>query len=182
MEVVKFIYEEKEVDFLPGGNENLMVNATQMAKIFEKRVDVFLKSDHAKKFIEVLELTPFGGSSEPLQLEQIIKTRSGSNTFFHRILALKFAAWLDPYFEVWVFNTIDKILLGDYYKWKEATIEKLKVEQERDLKRDELLKKYPEEFSAFLELEGKLNNAQKKRLQAIHATVSQLRLSIFEEV
>ena len=32
----------------------------------------------------------------------------------HRILALKFAAWLDPSFELWVYVTIDFILFGHY--------------------------------------------------------------------
>jgi hypothetical protein len=47
----------------------------------------------------------------------------------HRILALKFAAWLDPYFEVWVYTTIDKIIFGNYREIKEATVEKLKAEK-----------------------------------------------------
>jgi len=181
MEVVQFIYKETEVDFLPSGNENLMVNATQMAKIFGKRMDVFLKTDHAKLFIEVFELTPFGGSSVPLKREQIIKTKSGANTYFHRILALKFAAWLDPHFELWVFSTIDKIILGEFKEWKEATVAKLKAEKERDLKYEELSRKYPKEFSEFLELEGKISNAQQIRLRTIRASVAQLRLDLFNE-
>ena len=40
MEIVHFIYNQKEVDFLPSGNDDLMVNATQMAKIFGKKVEL----------------------------------------------------------------------------------------------------------------------------------------------
>ena len=32
----------------------------------------------------------------------------------HRVLALKFAAWLNPAFELWVYATIDDILFGSY--------------------------------------------------------------------
>lgn len=32
----------------------------------------------------------------------------------HRVLALKFAAWLNPDFELWVYATIDDILFGSY--------------------------------------------------------------------
>lgn len=180
MKSVQFIYNNQEIDFLQSSDENVMVNATQMAKVFEKRIDHFLKSDHTKEFINALEFTPFGGNSEPLKREDIIQTKGQSGTWMHRILALKFAAWLDPKFEVWVFTTIDKIILGHYRDLREATIEKLKAEKERDRKREELLEKYPEEFSAFLELEGKLTSAQRKRMQAINASVSQLRLEIFE--
>ena len=38
----------------------------------------------------------------------------------HRILALKFAAWLNPDFEVWVYSTIDHILFGHYKRMEES--------------------------------------------------------------
>jgi len=179
MEVINFIYNGTPVDFETTGNANLMVNATQMAKIFGKRVDVFLKSDHAKEFINVLELTPFGDSLVPLKREQIIQTKNGVNTFFNRILALKFAAWLEPKFELWVFATIDKIILGSYKELKEATTEKLQAELELENKKKDLLKKYPE-FIDFLNLEDKISAAEKRRLKAIRASVAQLRLDLFK--
>jgi len=181
MEVVHFIYNEQTVDFLPTSNDNLMVNATQMAKIFGKRVDVFLKSDHTNEFINALEFTPFGGNSEPLKRDEIIQTKGQSGTWMHRILALKFAAWLDPKFEVWVFSTIDQILLGHYREQREATAEKIRAEQQLELKKKELLEKYPE-FVDFLALEGKVSEADKRRLKAIKANVQQLRLDLFPEV
>jgi len=178
MEALHFIYNDQTVDFLPKGDENLMVNATQMAKIFGKRVDVFLKSDHANEFINTLELTPFGGRLTPLKRDEIIKTVNGINTWMHRILALKFAAWLDPRFEVWVFSTIDQILLGHYREQREATTEKLRAEQLLEMKKKELLEKYPE-FVDFLALEGKVSDAEKRRLKAIRESVKQLKLDLF---
>jgi phage regulator Rha-like protein len=178
MEVVHFIYNEQPIDFLPSGNDNLMVNATQMAKIIGKRVDHFLKSDHANEFINALELTPFGVSLTLLKREEIIKTVNGVNTWMHRVLALKFAAWLDPKFEVWVFSTIDEILLGHYKEQKEATEAKLRAEREVEVKKQELLEKYPE-FVDFLALEGKVNEAEKRRIKAIRDSVKQLKLDLF---
>jgi hypothetical protein len=133
-QIQKFVFNNTEVDFQFDKESNVMVNATQMAKIFEKRVDVFLKSDHAKEFIKVLEFTPFGGNSEPLKMDEIIKTKGQSGTWMHRLLALKFAAWLDPKFEVWVYSTIDFILF-DYYKRLE---ESLKESAKRKNRIDEL--------------------------------------------
>jgi hypothetical protein len=180
MEVVHFIYNEKEIDFLPSGDVNVMVNATQMAKIFGKRIDFFLKTDHTKAFIKVLEFTPFGGNSEPLTRDQIIQTKGQSGTFFNRILALKFAAWLDTEFELWVFTTIDKIILGYYKEQKEATTAKLMAENELKEKKEELLKKYPE-FVDFLNIEGKISDAERRRLKAIRASVAQLRFDLFAD-
>jgi len=187
MEIIKFVYNEKEVDFLPGGNENVMVNATQMAKIFEKDVRIFLKSDHAQAFIEALLMTPYGDNKSDLSAtngknkfkyskDEIIKTNKKGGTWMHRILTLKFAAWLDPYFEVWVFHTIDKIILGHLKEIRDATMEKMDAEKARDKMQAELLQKYPDEFSAYLEIEGKLTAAHKKRIAAIKASSSQIKM------
>lgn len=180
MEVVHFIYNGEQVDFLPSTDNNVMVNATQMAKIFDKRVDVFIKTDHAKAFISALELTPFGGSSTPLKRSEIIKTVNGVNTWMHRILALKFAAWLDPKFEVWVFSTIDQILLGHYREMKEATIEKILAKEQLERKRNELLLKHPEVAELF-ELEDRINASNRKRVKAIQASIAQIQLDLFRK-
>lgn len=180
MEIVKFIYNGTEVDFQPTGNDNVMVNATQMAKIFGKRIDFFLKSDHTNEFIRVLEFPPNGVNSSPLKRNEIIQTKGQAGTWMHRILALKFAAWLDPAFELWIFLTIDQIILGHYREQKEATAEKLRAEKEVEIKRQELLEKYPE-FIDFLALESKVMDAEKRRQKAIRESVKQLRLDLFPE-
>ena len=117
--IQKFEYNNQVVEIETGGS-SLMVNATEMAKIFGKRIDFFLKSDHAKEFMKVLEFTPFGGNSQPLKKHEIIQTKGQSGTWMHRILALKFAAWLDPNFEVWVYQTIEEIMFGTYRKMEES--------------------------------------------------------------
>ena len=178
MEVVHFIYNNQEVDFLPGENKDLMVNATQMARIFNKRVDVFLKSDHANEFINTLEFTPYGGNSEPLKRNEIIQTKGQSGTWMHRILALKFAAWLDTKFEIWVFSTIDQILLGAYRDQKDATTERLNAERSLEIKKRELIDKYPE-FIDFLDLQDKVIMAEKRRIKAVKESVRQLKLELF---
>ena len=38
----------------------------------------------------------------------------------HRILALKFAAWLNPKFELWVYSTIDELLFGHFKRIEES--------------------------------------------------------------
>ncbi|NCD43086.1 MAG: hypothetical protein EOL88_13500, partial [Bacteroidia bacterium] len=66
MKTITYSYNDNEIQFSVDTNDkNLMINATEMAKVFDRRIDFFLKTDHAKAFIEVLEFTPFGGNSEP---------------------------------------------------------------------------------------------------------------------
>lgn len=109
---VEFIYQDVEIHNLFSDGKNAMINATEMAKVFGKRIDHFLKADHVKAFIKVLELTPYGGSSEVLKPEEIILTKNGVGTYFHQVLALKFASWLDPNFELWVYSKIKEVLFG----------------------------------------------------------------------
>lgn len=115
MDVINFVYNDQEIQFEPMGKDDIMVNATQMAKIFGKRVDSFLRLEQTKEFIEIMELTQICVSSPLLTRDKIVRGENGNATFFHRILALKFAAWLDPKFELWVYTTIDKIL-NEYYR------------------------------------------------------------------
>ena len=93
----------------------------------------------------------------------------------HRILALKFAAWLDAKFEVWVWKTIDKIMLGHYREVKAAMYERLAAEKAVEAKREQLLKENPA-FLDFLELEGKVTEAEKKRVKALKASMDQFKL------
>lgn len=114
-----FTYNGQAIEFDPSSSA-VMVNATEMAKAFGKRLDHFLKSDHAQAFIKVLEFPPNGGNSRPLKKEEIIRTNHKTGTWMHRVLALKFAAWLSPEFEWWVYQTIDEILFGSYRKMEES--------------------------------------------------------------
>lgn len=122
MNIQKFEFKKELIDF-EVENGNVMVNATQMAKAFEKRIDHFLRSDHAQAFIKVLQFTPYGGNSAPLKYDEIVKTRGQLGTFMHRLLALKFAAWLSPEFELWVYAKIDEILY-DYYRRLEESLKR----------------------------------------------------------
>jgi hypothetical protein len=175
MEILNFVYNDQQIEFRPLGDDNVMVNATQMAKVFGKRMDVFLKADHVKEFISVLELTPFGGSSVPLKRDEILKIENGNATYFHRILALKFAAWLDPRFELWVYTTIDQILNHYYREHRNVLIEKMRIENMKSEKRLELLQKYPE-FADYVELEEALKNADSRKAALSRAMTKQLRL------
>lgn len=178
MKVINFVYNKNVIEF--SSDENIMVNATQMAKAFGKRLDHFLRSDHAKTFIKTLELTPFGGRSAPLKKGEIIKTKNGAHTFFNRVLALKFAAWLDPKFELWVYTTIDQLLLGHYKEVKQATINKLKAQKELEAMKDQLMESNSE-VKEYFELEKKVKDFQGKKNKAMKNTVRELELDLFSD-
>ena len=113
---LEFIYQDTQIHFLLGNEKNVMVNATEMAKAFDRRIDFFLKTESTKAFIEAVEFPPKGVNSVKLTRADLIVTKGQSGTYFHRILALKFAAWLDPNFEVWIYSQLEEVLFGNAKK------------------------------------------------------------------
>jgi KilA-N domain len=154
METIKILeFKGRQIEF-DLSKENIMINATEMAKIYGKRVGDFLDNEGTKAFIEVLKLTP---NSVNLEAE-IINTRGRSGTWMCRILAIKFAAWLDTEFEVWVYYTIDKLMFGDL---RNMVSEKAKIDQEvRQAKKD--LYEESEQYQALKLLEHKANSLKSK--------------------
>jgi len=175
MKTLPFSYQNSEIQFTHAGND-IMVNATQMAKIFDKRVDHFLKAEHVNNFIQAFELTPFGGSSTPLNREKIIKTINGVGTFMHRILALKFAAWLDPKFELWVFSTIDKLLMNHYRQHHDISIEAINIKKQLQQKEVELLQNPT--YKEYAALKSDYISAIRKKSIAIKTAFNQIELEL----
>jgi phage antirepressor YoqD-like protein len=96
-------YENNPIVFNLG--ENIMINATQMAKPFPtKRINDFVNNRQTKEFVALLE----GRTENPVLVVQ--NGGTGNGTWMHRKLALKFAAWLSPEFELWVYDRIESIL------------------------------------------------------------------------
>jgi hypothetical protein len=141
MSVIPYNFENSVVEFeLAHGN--VMVNATQMAKIFDKQVVAFLRNDQTKAFIEECLKSENSHFLNVKSEEDLVQSKQRSGTFMHRVLALKFAAWLDPKFELWVYATIDRLLFADYHQLREnikmAAIRKNDIEQLREeLRADE---------------------------------------------
>lgn len=191
MELIKFIYEGSEVDFQPSGKDNVMVNATQMAKIFGKQVMHFNELESTKKFIESCLnyrdsrfIEEESGTPKSLigveKKEDLIISKQNSGTWMHRILALKFAAWLDSDFEVWVFTTIDAIINQYFRNQRDAMSEKLRIKQEKEAKKKELLLKNPE-LAEYFELEEQEREAHSKQIKAVRDQMKQLKLDFFAE-
>lgn len=167
MKTLEFIYQETEIHFLVNPmDKNVMVNATQMAKMFDRRTKDFLKTEHAKSFIEVAKRAPNGA--------QIINDRGRNGIYFNKRLALKFAAWLSPEFEYWVYSTIDEIVFGHYKKhWEaHAAQEAAKMKMEK-LKKEILLNPTAESVAEYFTQEEQYKSAQKTKTAAIK---NQLRL------
>lgn len=184
MQIARFIYQENpsyEVEFEPTGSDNVMVNATMMAAIFGKLPKDFLKNDDTKSFIKAClnkENSPYLG----IRIESdLVKSKQRSGTWMHRILALKFAAWLDSDFEVWVYITIDRILNQAYREERDARQRKIYARARKEALKRELLEKYPE-TAEYFDLEDTIKQADGDILRSVKDQVKQLQLDFNTDV
>lgn len=139
MKALEFIYQDTQIAFVLGNEKNVMVNATEMAKAFGKRTSDFLQNQSTIDFIKKVEQTLKSVHSEnELTLKSVnsefkmYENRGQSGMYFERRLALKFAAWLDVDFEVWIYNVIDDILFGSAKAVGKKLTEKEKAKKELD--------------------------------------------------
>lgn len=116
---LEFIYQDTEIHFLVSENKNVMINATDMAKAFDKKTNDFLRLDATKKYIDSYLCY---GKSRNIIKEDVISVNKKLGTFMIRPLALKFASWLDSDFEVWIYNLTDNLLFGNFNLLNEKTI------------------------------------------------------------
>lgn len=117
METKEFEYNGTVVGF-EVNDKNVMVNATQMANAFGKEPAHFIRNENTRCLIEAFcqtENSQFENEFSPLgKFVKIVKGGRGNGTWLDRRVAIAFAMWLNPFFSVWVCNTIDNILFGSY--------------------------------------------------------------------
>lgn len=165
-----FSYENQDIEF-DLSNEDIIVNASEMAKIFDAKVNDFIRNEQTKRFItECLK----NGNSRFISIkkkEDLVTSRQRSGTWMHRILALKFAAWLSPAFELWVFSTIEDILFSkcrQHQKYiNECAIKEARIKEIRAKYMHE------EDFREMLRLTTELRQASYRRNQELKNQVDQ---------
>lgn len=113
MKTKTFEFNGRTIDF-EINDKNVMVNATQMAKIFGKEIAHFMGNESTKRFVKTCLNTRNSEYLKFFSQSDLYYSQQQKGTFMHRVLALKFAAWLNPDFELWVYATIDDILFGSY--------------------------------------------------------------------
>ncbi len=107
MQKVQIIpYEGKPIAFDLTG-EHRMINATNMGKAFKKEPKDFLRTDQTQAFIEELARS----ADCPIDnIYYVKKGGRGQGTWMHELLALKFAGWLNPAFEIWMMQRVQELL------------------------------------------------------------------------
>lgn len=102
---VIYDYKGSQISFNKG--ENVMVNATEMAKPFRKQPIDWLKTNQSKDYIETFSKLKFISLTD---LVQVTKGGNNPGTWMHEDVALEFARWLSPSFAIWCNDRIKELL------------------------------------------------------------------------
>jgi len=100
-----FKYGETWISFQTG--ENIMVNATEMAKPYGKKPTQWLIPQRSKDFLNALS------KARNLTLADLVVVRKGGNTagtWMHEDAAIEFARWLNPIFAIWTNDRVQELL------------------------------------------------------------------------
>jgi hypothetical protein len=111
-DIRKFTYDNEVITFEFADGQS-MVNATEMAKPFGKKTSSFMRTQSTKAFVLALEenYRQKGATKEVLRVIKGGDSNELQGTWMDEHLALKFAGWLAPQFEVWVYERIRELLL-----------------------------------------------------------------------
>lgn len=172
-------FNECPITFALEKNNGMMINATEMAKAFDKDLYQFTKSEDTKNFIEACNKPANAGLLGIVNESDLILSRQKSGTYMHRVLALKFAAWLSPDFELWVYSTIEKLLFGRHVEREQSFERTLIIQKELDELKDRP-QKTGEDFERYIELERALKHERAIRKSLTSETVTGMK-SLFED-
>lgn len=104
--IQKFDYEGSPIAFASG--ESVMVNATQMAKKFGKRVPDWLNNQQTKDFLQELAEVRKSVSADLVQVRRGGEPQA-QGTWMHEDVAMEFARWLSPKFAIWCNDRIKEL-------------------------------------------------------------------------
>lgn len=180
METKICIFDENEITFNLSKDNGMMINATEMAKIYGKQVESFMRNESTILFIkECLN----NENSRYLTIEKeedLYTSKQNSGTFMHRILALKFAAWLNPRFELWVYSTIERLLFGKLAEREKSLEKTVSLQNEMNALRDKQAKTGAD-FDRYLEIQSELSREKSIRQSLTKESLSGM-ADMFREI
>ena len=154
MNLITKNYNGIAIDF--NTEESIYINATQIAKHFNKQVNDWVRLEQTQEYLKEFELmlkensrngiSRFGHQldiSDDFSLQKLIVIKKGGNpteqgTWIHKKLIINFARWLSPKFAVWCDSVIEELLTNKskvetktelYLKCVNNAIEILKVNE-----------------------------------------------------
>lgn len=103
--IIQYSYEGTPISF--SNADGVMVNATQMAKVFGKLPADFLKTKQTKTFLKELSVMKKIITAD---LVKVVQGGDTQGTWMHKNVAMEFARWLSPKFAIWCNDRIEELL------------------------------------------------------------------------
>jgi len=112
---IAFSYEGKDIGFKDDDGA-VMVNATQMGKLFKKKPGDWLRLQSTQDFLIALKNSQnadmrSGLFPEEKKLVQTVNGGTNRGTWMQEDVALEFSRWLSPSFAIWTNKHIKELLL-----------------------------------------------------------------------
>lgn len=179
METKICIFNDTPITFALSKDNGMMINATEMAKAYGKEVSHFMENERTKEFVKKSLNTR---NSEYLKINKesdLVFSRQKVGTFMHRVLALKFAAWLDVDFEIWVYSTIERLLFGKHVEREQSFERTVKLQKEMNAI-VEKTQKTGDDFDRYLEISRELRKEKAVRKSLTKDSINEMS-DLFEE-
>lgn len=149
-----FNYEGNAITFNAG--DGVMVNATEMAKVFGKRPIDWLQNKQTEEFLSELSKVR---KSTLADLVQVTKGGDNPGTWMHEDVALEFARWLSPKFAIWCNDRIKELLTQG--------VSTISNDDEAILHAMQVLQKRIEDNKALLQAKDEQIEAQEKEIKKL---------------
>ena len=102
-----FSYNGNDVLFDTKGD--VMVNATQLAKIYGKRPNDYLSLPATNQLIKAIT-RKYGISENQLVTSKAGSSQNGGGTWMHRLIVVDFCQWLDIDLKLWCTEKLDELM------------------------------------------------------------------------
>ena len=114
--IISFDYKGNQISFMNG--KDVMVNATQLAKPYNKRPAEYLRLPDTLKLMNAitrkygivenqLVTTSKGGNVSDMGKSHIVENQQG--TWIHRLIAIDYCQWLDIDLKLWCTEKLDEL-------------------------------------------------------------------------
>jgi phage antirepressor YoqD-like protein len=96
-------------DVLFDTKDDVMVNATQLAKIYRKRPNDYLSLPATNQLIKAIT-RKYGISENQLVTSKAGSSQNGGGTWMHRLIVVDFCQWLDIDLKLWCTEKLDELM------------------------------------------------------------------------
>lgn len=173
-----FNYKGSNVTF--SNESGMWVNATEMAKKFDRQPYDWLRLQSTKDFISALvEIRGFNTADlvfntadstvlNSIGISNFIKIENGKygGTWFHEDVAIEFARWLSPLFAIWCNDRIKEILSGNTRPMTKAEM-RLQVFMDMQSNIDRLSNIVKRQGKRIAQMRCKLESEKEKRKERL---------------